>query len=295
MSTLTQSRRAPRRAAIALLAVFGLSTLTLAAPAFAQPVTPNSPDLSTPTGPAGPTGPGAPDLFVPGAPPPAAPFIDLQIGGSGGLPTVLKIVLLLGAMTFVPAALLAMTSFTRIIIVLSMVRQGIGVMQLPPNRVLVALALFLTAFTMAPVFGQIYDNAFVPWEAGQLSDSDALTAALAPLREFMLIHTREADLGLFIQLAGDVRPESPADVSTLSLIPAFILSELKTAFQMGALLFLPFLVIEIVVGSILMSMGMMMLPPSTISLPLKILVFVAVDGWGLVVGSLAKSITGVTG
>ncbi len=262
-----------------------LGALTLADAAYAQPVPPAPPTLTEPT------------VTLPSASPaPAsAPLIDLKVSSEGGLPTVLKVMLLLGALTFLPAMLLAMTSFTRIIVVLSMVRQGIGVMQLPPNRVLIALALFLTAFIMAPIFGQIYDQAFVPWEAGQLSDKAALEAAVEPLRKFMLSQTRESDLMLFIGLAGDSRPNTAADVSTLTLIPSFMLSELKTAFQMGALLFLPFLVIELVVGSVLMSMGMMMLPPSTISLPLKILVFVAVDGWGLVVGSLAESFRGVIG
>jgi flagellar biosynthetic protein FliP len=220
-----------------------------------------------------------------------APFISLDLGSgdASSIPTVLKIVLMFAALAFIPAILLAMTSFTRIIVVLSMVRQGIGVAQLPPNRVLMALALFLTAFTMAPVFSEVHEKAIVPFEAGTLGPSDALSAAAEPMKRFMLAQTREDDLMLFIGLAGETRPNTAADVSIVSLVPAFIMSELKTAFQMGALLFLPFLVIELVVGSILMSMGMMMLPPATVSLPLKVLVFVAVDGWGLVVGSLAKS------
>lgn len=287
--------------------VLALTILLLPTVALAQPTPPPAPELTAPTTstPADPntsTGTPAPgpstSTATPGTStttPNAAPFIDIKVGGeSGGLPTALKIILLLGAMSFIPAALLAMTSFTRIVIVLSMVRMGMGTMSLPPNRVLVSLALFLTAFTMAPVFGKIWDTAFIPWEAGQLTDTAALDAALAPLRDFMAIHTRQEHIELFMGLAGDARPGSIADVPTLTLIPAFILSELETAFQMGALLFLPFLVIELVVGSVLMSMGMMMLPPSTIALPLKILVFVAVDGWALVVGSLAKSITGAS-
>jgi len=285
--TVSRHTRPTLRLVAALTAAL---VLFLPALALAQPVTPEPPTLTTPTT-SGPMTPVLDGTEV--STPNAAPFIDIRVGGeSTGLPTVLKIALLLGAMTFIPAALLAMTSFTRIIIVLSMVRQGIGVMQLPPNRVLVSLALFLTAFTMAPVFGQIWDHAFVPWEAGQLTDSAALDAAMAPLRDFMSVHTRPEHIELFMHLSGEARPGNIGDVPTLSLIPAFILSELETAFQMGALLFLPFLVIELVVGSVLMSMGMMMLPPSTIALPLKILVFVAVDGWALVVGSLAKSITG---
>jgi len=185
-----------------------------------------------------------------------------------------------------------MTSFTRILVVLSLLRQGIGVMQLPPNRVLVALALFLTAFTMAPTFDRIHTEAIAPYDAGELTEVQALDAAMGPLRTFMLSHTREADLMLFIDIRGGERPRTAEEVSTVTLVPAFILSELKTAFQMGALLFLPFLIIDIVVASILMSMGMMMLPPATLSLPLKIIVFVAVDGWGLVVQSLAQSYSG---
>lgn len=293
----------PARARL-VSAVLALALLLLPTLALAQPAPPPPPELTAPTTSApadpntftGPTAPGTPTVAPPSATTPnAAPFIDIKVGGeSGGLPTALKIILLLGAMSFIPAMLLAMTSFTRIVIVLSMVRMGMGTMSLPPNRVLVSLALFLTAFTMAPVFGKIWDTAFVPWEAGQLTDMAAVDAALAPLRDFMAIHTRHEHIELFMSLAGDARPNNITDVPTLTLIPAFILSELETAFQMGALLFLPFLVIELVVGSVLMSMGMMMLPPSTIALPLKILVFVAVDGWALVVGSLAKSITGAS-
>ncbi|MCC6623441.1 MAG: flagellar type III secretion system pore protein FliP [Deltaproteobacteria bacterium] len=285
--------------ALALLALGLVGTLTLAGPTRAQPLplTPAGPTQTAPTGPTtpgGPSGPAAPELTAPGAAttPGAAPFLRIDVGGesASGLAPALKVALLLVALTFVPAVLLAMTSFTRIIVVLGLVRQGIGVAQLPPTRVLTALALFLTAFTMAPVFSDIYQQAYLPWEAGQLTDGAALDAALGPLRDFMLSHTREADLMMFVDLAGGPVPQVAADVPTTTLVPAFILSELKTAFQMGALLFLPFLVIELVVGSVLMSMGMMMLPPATISLPLKILVFVAVDGWGLVIGSLAQSI-----
>lgn len=282
-----------RRCLCMLVALLGATAATAAGPiadarAQAVPYLPTQPGSQDVTAPAAP----APSLQ---APPPSspAPFIQIDIGGGGagaGGSTILKIVLLFAALAFVPAILLAMTSFTRIIVVLSMVRQGIGVMQLPPNRVLVALALFLTAFTMAPVFGEVRDQAITPWEAGEIDEMQALEKAAVPLKTFMLAHTREQDLMLFIELAGEARPNSAAEVSLVSLVPAFILSELKTAFQMGALLFLPFLVIELVVGSILMSMGMMMLPPATISLPLKILVFVAVDGWGLVVGTLARSV-----
>jgi len=289
---MTHGARALGLALAGTLVLFASSSHAQPAPA---PAPPASGPVVTPGGPIapGPTAPADPVLTAPDSAttPGAQPFLRIDVGGDGAssLGPALKVALLLLAMTFLPALLLAMTSFTRIIVVLSMVRQGIGVAQLPPTRVLTALALFLTAFTMAPVFSDIYQHAYVPWDAGQITDGAALERALDPLRTFMLSHTRESDLMLFIDLAGGPVPNVPADVSTTTLVPAFILSELKTAFQMGALLFLPFLVIELVVGSVLMSMGMMMLPPATISLPLKVLVFVAVDGWGLVVGSLAQS------
>jgi len=281
-----QSLRPVVRPLLAALVILVTSAPAPTAGAQALPF-----DIPTPTVP-------SPTLPGPSATPDVggsvrAPFIQIDMGDgkAGGVPAALKIVLLFAALAFVPALLLAMTSFTRIIIVLSMVRQGIGLTQLPPNRVLVALALFLTAFTMAPTFAEIRDKAITPWQAGELDEMGALAAAAGPLKTFMLSHTREQDLMLFIELAGEVRPNEAEDVSIISLVPAFIMSELKTAFQMGALLFLPFLVIELVVGSVLMAMGMMMLPPATISLPLKILVFVAVDGWGLVIGTLARSIS----
>jgi flagellar biosynthetic protein FliP len=284
--------------AAALLAAFAVLGAT---PAGAQPASGAGPGPAAPLGPAAPPDPGGPSgvLTPPDAAPHVAtpghaPFISIELGGGAdqGLSPVLKIVLLFVALTFVPALFLVMTSFTRIIVVLSLLRQGMGVAQLPPNRVLVALALFLTAFTMAPTFNRVYDEALAPYDNGELTEIQALDAAMGPLRTFMLSHTREADLMLFVEIQGNDRPATAEEVPTLTLVPAFILSELKTAFQMGALLFLPFLIIDIVVASILMSMGMMMLPPGTIALPIKIIVFVAVDGWGLVIRSLAESLTG---
>ncbi len=204
----------------------------------------------------------------------------------------LKVMLLMVAMTFAPAIVLSMTSFTRIIVVLALLRQAVGVVQLPPTRVLVGLALFLTLFTMAPVMRQIDEVAVQPYQAGEMNEKEAIVAALDPARKFMLRHTRESDLAMFLNMMKVERPNSARDVPTLAVVPAFMLSELKTAFQAGALLFIPFLVIDIVVASILMSMGMMMLPPATISLPLKLIVFVLVDGWALVVTSLAASFVG---
>jgi len=209
----------------------------------------------------------------------------------GGYVNAIKIAVLLAALTFAPSVILAATSFTRIIIVLSLLRQAVGVVQLPPTRVLVGIALFLTMFTMSPVLSQINEVALEPYEEGKLDEMAALKSAAGPLRAFMLRQTREEDLALFLRVSGAPKPKSVAELSMTTVIPSFMLSELKTAFQMGALLFLPFLVIDMVVASILMSMGMMMLPPMTISLPLKLMVFVLVDGWGLVIRSLAESIT----
>jgi len=219
--------------------------------------------------------------------------IELTSDSEGGSYVVgLKVMLLMVAMTFAPAIVLSMTSFTRIIVVLALLRQAVGVVQLPPTRVLVGLALFLTLFTMAPVMKQIDKVAVQPYQAGELTEKEAVMAALDPARKFMLRHTRESDLAMFLSMMKVERPQTAADVPTLAVVPAFMLSELKTAFQAGALLFIPFLVIDIVVASILMSMGMMMLPPATISLPLKLIVFVLVDGWALVITSLAASFVG---
>ncbi|MGM0578364.1 MAG: flagellar type III secretion system pore protein FliP [Myxococcota bacterium] len=224
---------------------------------------------------------------------PGRPGIRIDLGGEdAGWASGLKIMLLMAALAFAPTILLSMTSFTRIIVVLALLRQAVGVVQLPPSRVLVGLALFLTLFTMTPVIQQIGARAYTPYQEGRLGEMEALEEALVPVRRFMLRHTREADLGLFLNVMGASKPRTASDVPTVAVIPAFMLSELKTAFQIGALLFIPFLVIDLVVASVLMSMGMMMLPPATISLPLKIIVFVVVDGWGLVVTSLATSFTG---
>jgi flagellar biosynthetic protein FliP len=219
------------------------------------------------------------------------PSLSLSLDtGEGGYVAALKILLLIGALSFAPALLLATTSFTRIVIVLSLMRQAVGVVQLPPTKVLVGLALFLTFFTMAPTFSEVNKRAIEPYQAGEMTEEEAFKEALSPMRSFMLRHTREKDLALFLDLMGEDRPNTVAEVPTIAVIPAFMLSELKTAFQMGALLFIPFLVIDMVVASVLMSMGMMMLPPMTIALPLKLIIFVAVDGWGLLIASLGESL-----
>jgi flagellar biosynthetic protein FliP len=198
----------------------------------------------------------------------------------------LQILAVITVLSLAPAILMMLTSFTRVIIVLSLLRQAIGVQQLPPNQVLVGLALFLTAFIMAPVGRDIHRDALQPYLDRKIAPAEALGLAMAPLQAFMARQTRETDLALMVHLARLPAPERVADVPAHVMIPAFALSELRTAFQMGFVLFLPFLIIDLVVASVLMSMGMMMLPPVLISLPFKLLLFVLADGWHLVVRSL---------
>lgn len=203
--------------------------------------------------------------------------------------TALQIVLLLTALAVLPAIVIAMTSFTRTIIVLSMLRQAFGMQDTPPNMVLLSMALFLTLFTMAPAFTAAYQEGIKPFAEDQLSVEDAVTRTVAPLRAFMIRQTRESDLQLMLEVAKVPPPESVDEVSTVHLVPAFLLSELKTAFQIGFVIFLPFLLLDLVVASILMAMGMIMVPPTIISLPLKILMFVLIDGWSLVMRALLGS------
>jgi flagellar biosynthetic protein FliP len=200
-----------------------------------------------------------------------------------------EILLLVGGLSLIPAAVFTLTGFTRIIIVLGFIRTGLGTPTAPPNQVLVGIALFLTIFVMAPTFNQIKRDAVDPLRAEKITQVQALKRAEKPMREFMFDQTRTKDLALFARLAKLERPRTRADIPTYVLIPAFTISELKTAFQIGFLIFLPFLIIDLVVGATLMSMGMMMLPPVFISLPFKILLFVLVDGWNLVTQSLVQS------
>jgi flagellar biosynthetic protein FliP len=201
----------------------------------------------------------------------------------------LQVLFVLTVLSLAPSILIMMTSFTRIIVVLSFLRSALATQQMPPNQVLVGLALFLTFFTMSPYWDQVNQTALQPYLAGRVSQDAALTAALKPMREFMFKQTRENDLALFVNISDAPRPDSPDDVPTTTLIPAFVISELKTAFQIGFLIYIPFIVIDMVVASTLMSMGMMMVPPVMISLPFKILLFILVDGWHLVVRSLVTS------
>jgi flagellar biosynthetic protein FliP len=204
--------------------------------------------------------------------------------------SAVQILLLVGGLTLIPALLFCVTGFTRILIVLGFIRTAIGTPTAPPNQVLIGIALFLTLFVMAPTFSQIQHNAWEPLQAKKIDTPEAIKRAEEPLREFMFRQTRKNDLALFVRLSKTKeQPKTRKDIATTVLIPAFIVSELKTAFQIGFLIFLPFLVIDLIVASTLMSMGMIMLPPVFISLPFKILLFVLVDGWGLVTESLVKS------
>ena len=203
----------------------------------------------------------------------------------------LKILLVLTLLGVLPALILATTSFVRIIVVLSFIRQGIGTQQSPPSQVLLGLAMFLTAFTMSPVVGEMKHVAYEPYAAGQIGDIEALSRASVPLKAFMLRQTREADLSMFYEATRTQLPATPDDVGITLAVPAFMLSELTTAFQMGVVILLPFLIIDLAVSSLLMSMGMMMVPPSTLALPIKLVLFVLVDGWSLIAGSLLRSFT----
>lgn len=201
----------------------------------------------------------------------------------------LQTLLLLSSMAFLPALLLLMTGFTRIIIVLSLLRTAMGTQSAPPNQVLLGLALFLTFFVMSPVFAQVYESAWIPLANDDINFEEFLVVGSQPFREFMLAQTREPDLALFVRLADVGEMQGPEDLPMRVLMPAFVTSELKTAFQIGFTIFIPFLIIDLVVASVLMSLGMMMVPPATISLPFKLMLFVLVDGWQLIIGSLAES------
>ncbi|HEV7864094.1 MAG TPA: flagellar type III secretion system pore protein FliP [Acidimicrobiia bacterium] len=217
--------------------------------------------------------------------------VSLDLGGVGGKPSQsVMIIVLITLLSVAPALLIMMTSFTRIVIVLSLTRNALGLHTIPPNQVIVGLAMFLSFFVMSPTFNDINRDAIQPLLKGEKTQSQAYASAVTPLRTFMLKQTRKGELAMFSSASnGGKRPEKPEDVGLAALIPAFILSELKTAFIIGFVVFIPFLVIDIVVSSSLMSMGMMMLPPVFVSLPFKLLLFVMVDGWGLIVRSLLKS------
>jgi flagellar biosynthetic protein FliP len=253
--------RAPRSLVIALLVLTALAGTACAAPA------PNEPTLPIP----------ALNLAVSPADGPQDVVLTLQV------------VALITVLSMAPAILLMVTSFTRILVVLGFVRSAIGLQQSPPNQVISSLALFITFFTMSPVLTEIYDNALAPYVQGEIRVESAWENTVRPLRQFMFKQTREKELSLMLRLSGDEQPNNQDDVETMILIPAFVLSELKTAFQMGVVIYIPFIVVDMIIASILMSMGMMMLPPSLISMPFKILLFIMADGWNLVIASLVTS------
>jgi flagellar biosynthetic protein FliP len=221
---------------------------------------------------------------------PGLPAVTVQGAGAGQTYTLsLQVLALMTALTLLPALVLMMTAFTRIIIVLGILRQALGAGQTPPNQVLLGLALFLTLFVMSPVVNRINEEAYQPYAAGTIEAGVALDRALVPLKKFMLDQTREADIATFVRISGGKGFAKPEDVPLTLLVPAYVTSELKTAFLIGFLIFIPFVIIDLVVASVLMSMGMMMLSPVLISLPFKLMLFVLVDGWALVMGTLASS------
>ena len=229
------------------------------------------------------------------AAPAAAQDISINLGGAGGggvTERAIQMIALLTVLSIAPSILIMMTSFTRIVVVLSLLRTAMGTATAPPNSVIIALAMFLTAFVMGPVLQKSYDEGIRPLIANQINVEEALQRASGPLRGFMEKNVREKDLKLFMDLSGEPPPATPEEMSLRILVPAFMISELKRAFEIGFLLFLPFLIIDLVVASVLMSMGMMMLPPVVVSLPFKLIFFVLVDGWSLVAGSLVQSYGG---
>lgn len=221
------------------------------------------------------------------------PNISLNMSGGGTEPekvsTLIQLLVLLTVLSLGPAILLMVTSFTRIVIVFSLLRHALGTQTMPPNQVIIGLSLFLTFFIMSPVFNRVNDEALKPYYEEKISGEQAFEKAATPVKNFMLKQVREKDLALFIKIANEKRPAKREDVSLTTLIPAFAISELKTAFQIGFMIYLPFLILDMVVASVLLSMGMMMLPPIMVSLPFKLLLFVLVDGWYLIVGSLVQS------
>ncbi len=228
--------------------------------------------------------------------PDSVPDIAITVESeNGALSNTVIIILMLTIGSVAPSIMLLMTSFTRFVIVLGLTRNAIGVQTIPPSQVLIGLAVFLTIFVMGPVFSEINEEAVQPMLAGEIGQADALAAGYEPLRDFMLAQTREEDLRLFMDLSNEPRPETEADVSATTLVPAFVISELRTSFVIGFVIFVPFLVVDLIVAAVLMSMGMVMLPPVFISLPLKLLLFVLVDGWALIIGSVVESVQGAVG
>ncbi len=226
----------------------------------------------------------------------SVPDISISVQSeSGALSNTVIIILLLTVGAVAPSILLLMTSFTRFIIVLGLTRNAIGVQTIPPSQVLIGLAMFLTVFVMGPVFSEVNEVAVQPLLHGEIGQAEAMSAGYEPFREFMLAQTREEDLRLFMEMSDSPQPTSEADVPATTLVPAYVISELRSAFIIGFVIFVPFLIIDLIVAAVLMSMGMVMLPPVFISLPLKLLLFVLVDGWALLIGSVVESVRGAVG
>lgn len=271
------------RTALAVAALAGTFLLT-AAPARAQTIEDAPPPAST----------SVPAISVEEpAPVPEVPSVSVTVNGSeGGLTQTVTLVLLLALGSIIPGLLLLATSFTRFVVVLGLTRNALGIQTAPPGPVIIGIALFLTLFVMKPVLSQVWDDAGRPLLDGEIELEDAYAAAYAPLRGFMLEQTREADLRLFLDIADGPRPERPEDIGASVLVPAYLVSELRTAFLIGFVVFVPFLAIDLIVSTVLMALGMVMLPPTFISLPLKLLLFVLADGWVLLIGSLVSSVQG---
>ena len=233
-------------------------------------------------------GTAAPALAAPGPSPAPTPAVDIR-NGTGALSQPVTLVLLLGSLSLLPGLLIMVTAFTRIVIVLGFTRSALGTQGVPPNQVVIGLALFLTLFVMGPQFSKVNADAVQPFLKGKITQQQAYDKGIEPFREFMLKQVREKDLQMFVDLSGKKAPKNQKDVPTTTLIPAFVISELRAAFLIGFIVFIPFIVIDLVVSAALSAMGMAMLPPSLISLPFKLLLFVAVDGWYLVVSSLVRS------
>lgn len=276
------------RALALLVGVFALLVL-LPAASWAQDTIPDAPgDLTVDL----PADDDAAGLDVPAVP--DVPDVRLSVeNDEGGLSQTVVIMLLVTVGSVAPSILLLMTSFTRFVVVLSLTRQALGLQTVPPGQVLMGLALFLSIFTMGDVLSEVNEDAIQPMLAGEITQSEAVSAGYEPLRDFMLANVREDDLQLMIDLSGSDQPAEPSEVSASTLVPAYVISELRAAFLMGFVIFVPFLIIDLVVAAVLMSMGMMMLPPVFISLPLKLLLFVLVDGWVLITGSLVQSVAQV--
>jgi flagellar biosynthesis protein FliP len=226
---------------------------------------------------------------IPAAAPATLKLDMTSTNGQVQMSMPVQIMILMTLLTFLPAIIISLSSFTRIIIVFHFLRQALGTQEAPSNQILIGLSLFLSFFVMNPTLTAMYNNAYEPWSKGEIDQSQAFDRGAAPLKQFMLRSTREKDLQLFVEMSGGPKPKSAADLPMSAVMPAFMISEIKTAFQIGFVLFLPFLVIDMVVASVLLSMGMMQLPPVMVSLPFKVLLFIMVDGWNLVISSLVKS------